>query len=538
MKKLIVLFILSVTVFSAFSQAEKVDLSTPRKTVYNHLWYLQKEQYKPAVSAESFANKKAKNQDLERVAIQLKQILDGKGIFIETEKIPNTPLYKDSITNKAIYVLDQSLPDVYLVKQGNQWVFSIVTIKAIPRIHKEVFPTWIAWIMDIMPKSWHTEILGLELAQYMGILIIIIMALLLHKVLSLLFRFIILGIFHRFNKSYAGSHLLKTVARPLSWFLIVQFVEGAVPALMLPINISRVVVMLLSAAAPLAGTILFYNLVALLADFFMKRAQKTEGTLDDQLVPLVSKMAKVLVVVIGIAYILFGFGLDVRAYLVGVSFGGIALALAAQDTVKNLFGSAMIFLDRPFQIGDWINYSGMDGTVEEVGFRTTRIRTFYNSIISIPNGKLADTHVDNFGLRVYRRYSTKLSITYDTPPELIDVFVEGLKEIVKNHPSTRKDYFEVHLNDLSDSSIQILFYIFFDAKDWSEELRARHQVLLAVIKLAKALGVRFAFPTQTLHVENMPGQQSLTPNNSKSRSDFEASMSEFITTWKSTDLPS
>lgn len=157
------------------------------------------------------------------------------------------------------------------------------------------------------------------------------------------------------------------------------------------------------------------------------------------------------------------------------------------------------------------SYSGIDGTVEKVGIRATRVRTFANSLVYIPNGQLTNSTVNNYGLRVYRRFKTTLSITYDTPPVLIEKFVEGMRDIVLHHPDTRKDYFEIHLNDFGSSSLNILFYIFFSVSSWSEELRGRHEVMLAVIQLAEELGVRFAFPTSTLRVEELPGQKSLSP---------------------------
>ena len=171
----------------------------------------------------------------------------------------------------------------------------------------------------------------------------------------------------------------------------------------------------------------------------------------------------------------------------------------------------MIFIDKPFQIGDWITSGDIDGSVEEVGFRSTRIRTFRNSLMYVPNGKLADAMIDNHGLRVYRRYYTKLSITYDTPPPLIETFVEGLKEIVKTHPTTRKDYIEISFNEFGPSSLNIMFYMFFEVPTWSEELQGRHEINLEIMKLAEHLGINFAFPTQTLHIENMPGKPSLSP---------------------------
>jgi MscS family membrane protein len=150
--------------------------------------------------------------------------------------------------------------------------------------------------------------------------------------------------------------------------------------------------------------------------------------------------------------------------------------------------------------------------VEEVGFRSTRIRTFTNSVIYVPNGKLADATINNHGLRKFRRYHTKLSITYDTPPQLIEVFVEGLRKIVREHPNINQDMVRVYLNDFSDSAILILINVFFDVPDANTELENRQQFMLEIIKLAEKLNVRFAFPTQTLHIENFPGKPTLTPS--------------------------
>ena len=154
---------------------------------------------------------------------------------------------------------------------------------------------------------------------------------------------------------------------------------------------------------------------------------------------------------------------------------------------------------------------GIDGSVEEVGFRSTRVRTFADSLVTIPNGKMADMVVDNMGKRSYRRYKTDLTITYDTPTEKVQAFVDGLKLIVKLHPDTRKDYYHIVFNNFGASSLTILVYIFFKVPDWASELKARHEFNLEAMSLAAQLGVRFAFNTQTIHIEDFPDKSSLTP---------------------------
>jgi len=515
-----------------WAQDDGMDLSSPQKSVFNHLFYLQQEQYEPEVSAQSLDNKKVRLENPGRTAIQLIQIYDGRGIKVDVEAIPDEANYIDSVSKKAEYVVSNQIPELYLIKQGNKWVYSERSIRSIPELHSELYPGGLHRLMNAIPESWHSKFLGLEIGQWVGMLLILLLSIFVYKLLAWLIRLGLLKGLRKLNKSYEANAFLKRVVSPLSGFLVLGFAKTLVPSLLLPIDFNRFLMLGINIWYSLLATLIFYRLIGFLADYFGTRAQRTEGKLDDQLVPLVSKFLKVLVILIGVAYILHGIGVDVTSYLVGISIGGLAVALAAQDTLKNLFGSAMIFLDRPFQIGDWINYNGMDGTVEEVGFRSTRVRTFYNSVITVPNGKLADSHVDNYGMRVYRRYSTHITITYDTPPERIEVFIEGLREIVRNHPHTRKDYYEVHMNDLGASSLQILFYIFFKTPDWGAELAARHEVLMAIIKLADRLGIRFAFPTQTLHVEDLPGQSSLTPTYNESKEDVQATMKEFIAAWK------
>jgi MscS family membrane protein len=192
--------------------------------------------------------------------------------------------------------------------------------------------------------------------------------------------------------------------------------------------------------------------------------------------------------------------MDIAALVAGLGIGGVALALASKDTVENFFGALSILADRPFQVGDWIVMNDIEGTVVEVGFRTTRVRTFYNSLITFPNSMLIRTAVDNLGAREYRRIKETIGVAYDTPPEKLEAFLEGIREIVRRHPYTRKDYFHVYFHRFGDSALDILLYIFVKTPDWATELRERQRLLLDILRLANELGVEFAFPTRTLHL--------------------------------------
>ncbi|MAK55990.1 MAG: mechanosensitive ion channel protein MscS, partial [Pusillimonas sp.] len=223
-----------------------------------------------------------------------------------------------------------------------------------------------------------------------------------------------------------------------------------------------------------------------------------------QLLRLGSRLAAFIMVPGLMVYAAHKAGIPAYSVITGLGIGGLAVALAARETLANLLGSMMIMFDRPYQIGDYIRLGDDAGTVEDIGFRSTRIRTFHDSVLSLPNANCVSMPVDNLGRRVYRRVSTTIGIRYDTPPERIEAFVEGIKEIVRANSYTRKDFFHVYLNDFGSSTLNIMFYVFLRVPDWSTELAERERLLLEVIRLASALGVKFALPTQTLQIESTP----------------------------------
>ena len=210
-------------------------------------------------------------------------------------------------------------------------------------------------------------------------------------------------------------------------------------------------------------------------------------------------------------FILGNLGINITSLIAGLGLGGLAVALAAQDTFRNLLGGVTIFADRPFQVGDWVVVGNIEGTVEYVGFRSARVRTFYNSVVTVPNARMVDTYVDNMGLRQWRRYKATLGVAYHTTPDQMPAFTEGIRALIRANPSMRKDYYIVEFLDFGATSLEILVYCFITAPDWNAELRTRHVVNLDIMRLAEELGVEFAFPTQTLHVASLPGQPAEVP---------------------------
>lgn len=512
------------------NEVVRFSLESPYHTILSHLYFLQDDSYFPDSAAMTLYVQDPKSEEAQKLAIDLKAYMDGAGYFIDVDDLPQNPEFRDTVNGKHKYLPIPEVPEIFVYKKtGSQnWIYSYSTVKAIPDLHSSLFPFG---TLDWLPDWSRGKLWGLEAWQYLGILLYLVVGFFLHRLLVGLISLILKRFLRRFVTQKHTANFFEKVARPISLLILFYIIFAFTPALLLPIAVNKWVILAFRIMIPVFWMFIGMQAVNLVMAIFEKRAEATETTLDDQLVPLLRRLLHIFVVIIFAIVILNVLRININALLGGLAFGSLALALAAQDTVKNLFGSILIFVDRPFQIGDWILVNGHEGVVEEVSMRSTRIRTFAGSLISIPNGQLADSAVDNMGVRKFRRFVTRVGVTYDTPPDLLEVFVEGIRQLVKNHPTTRKDFMEVHFNEMADSSLQILVYAFFDVPTWTDELAGKQRLLLGIMRLAEELGISFAFPTQTLHIENFPEKKSLTPDHKATKSEATAQVDEFVRNW-------
>jgi MscS family membrane protein len=363
----------------------------------------------------------------------------------------------------------------------------------------------VPWLGQHVPESLRHVFFLLEHWQWLGLLAVILLGVIVDRVVSVVAFTVVRRVFLRILPK-ADVDSMRSAVRPVGILAMAIVFRAGLDPLGLTGRILSILDVAVSFLAASGAVWAAYRLIDILSAYFTTRAEATDTKLDDLLVPLVRKSLKVFIVAFGLVFIADNLNIDISSLLAGLGLGGLAFALAAQDLVKNLFGSLTVLMDRPFQVGDWVVIGSQEGMVEEVGFRSTRIRTFYNSLITMPNATLISTAVDNYGARRYRRWNATLSVTYDTPPEKIEAFCEGIRELIRRHPDTRKDYFHVYARDFSAASLDILLYLFFTSPDWGKELQARHALFLDILRLSQELGVEFAFPTQTLHVLR-PGEE-------------------------------
>lgn len=426
-------------------------------------------------------------------------------------EMPEIAEIPKQIEQDSFTLLETKAGSVSLEKVNGGWLFSAATVENMPYIFQTVSDTLgisveqshsvslpaSAQLRNEMPAILKQGFL-LEYWQWIGLFLIIVIGSVADKTLA---WFLKLNVIRWKQKHHAFENLDETVLRPLGLMAMAMIWWSGLNLLGLPDAALLILLVAVKLLVSISGIWSAFRIVDIFDAFWSRKAARTHNKFDDLLVPMISKSLKVFVIVIGVVFAADNLNIDVTSLLAGLGLGGLAFALAAKDLLGNFFGSVTVLLDRPFSIGDWVVIGDIEGTVEEVGFRSTRIRTFYNSKVTMPNSILTTTKIDNMGARRYRRMTTKLAVTYDTSAEKIESFCEGIRRLIQLHPYMRKDYYQVYFNTYAAASLEILVYVFWEAPDWSTELRERHRFLLDVLRLAKQLEVEFAFPTQTLYLK-------------------------------------
>ena len=247
-----------------------------------------------------------------------------------------------------------------------------------------------------------------------------------------------------------------------------------------------------------------YSLVDLVDFLLLGLAGRTASKVDDMLVPLVGRSIRIMVMVLVALHVAKALSdKPITELLLGLGVGGLAIALAAQDTIKNFFGSLVIVADKPFEIGDRITIDGYDGPVESVGFRSTKIRTLTGHLVTIPNSEIVSKSVRNIGKRPYIRRLANITITYDTPPEKVKRAVQIVREILVDHEGMNADFPpRVYFNDFNDWALNILVLYWYHPPDYWKYMDFTERVNGEILKRFNEEGIEFAFPSQTVYMAN------------------------------------
>jgi len=299
--------------------------------------------------------------------------------------------------------------------------------------------------------------------------------------------------------------LLKSLCRPLPFLFFAIGLRVGLYVIDYVVPKAGVVHVSFKVLFLFAVTFFIYSLVDVLDYAITHFTEKTHTKLDDMMAPVVRKSLRVVIVVLALvqmAQILSGE--KITSILAGLGVGGLAVALAAQETIKNFFGSLVIFADKPFELGERVVVGGHDGTIEEVGFRSTRIRTLDGHLVTVPNGELANQMIQNIGKRPFIKRVMNVTITYDTPPEKVQQAVDILKELLDNHEGMDPEFPpRVFFNDFNDCSLNILVIYWYHPPAYWDYLAFSEKLNMELLRRYNEAGIEFAFPTQTLYVNNL-----------------------------------
>ncbi|PIQ23299.1 mechanosensitive ion channel family protein [bacterium (Candidatus Blackallbacteria) CG17_big_fil_post_rev_8_21_14_2_50_48_46] len=256
----------------------------------------------------------------------------------------------------------------------------------------------------------------------------------------------------------------------------------------------------------IAGTWFLSGASQLLTLSFAAWMEKRNTPLDLQVQPLFTRVLRVAVWIMGGLMLIQHLGYSITGIIASLGIGGAALAFASQDTIANVFGSAKILLDRPFLIGDWIKSTdgSIEGVVEDIGFLSTRIRTFADTLITVPNNKIANLALENFSRMTKRRIFTHIGLSYGTQIEQIQTVVPQMRQYISEHPEIEPSTLFVHFTSFSESSLDIMVYFFTRTTVWADWLRIREEIYLKFMLILQEAGIQIAVPARQLRLEHLP----------------------------------
>jgi MscS family membrane protein len=361
---------------------------------------------------------------------------------------------------------------------------------------------------DVMQRTF----LDNTLQAYCWFAGIILVGFLFKRILSKLLTLFVFRFVKRYSTGVGYDKLLVLLKKPLGVFIILLSLYFAFDQLSFPqewhlagierFGIRMFLYRAFQVAIIVSITYVFLRLIDFFGLILMHRAALTESKTDDQLVPFIKESIKVIFVILSLFFILGAvFKLNIASLIAGLGIGGLAIALAAKESLENLLGSFTIFLDKPFIIGDLIRVGNVEGTVEKIGFRSTRIRTPEKSYVTVPNKKMVDSELDNLSLRIQRRARFDIGLTYQTSPEKLKNIIREIHHYIDTHSHVLPHETRVRLFEFDKSSINILVLYFVNTLEYDTYLDVRQEINYAILDIVQRNGGEFAYPTTSVYIK-------------------------------------
>lgn len=455
------------------------------------------------------------------LAIHLKSVID-RIEYVDPATVPDDPLGEPWV----FYRSPEGEISIARRKSG-RWLFTKETVASIPSLLRAfeqsprltedktepALQTRYQLIRQLIPRTLRNKWFILEHWQWIALFAFAGVGGLIWRGTGWLLTVAFGGMLRRRWESLTDDQVRKGF-NPVGMLLMAVLWLYGLSWLGLPLWMHTVLLVAMRFVAVTATVFVVFAVLELFMSALRKRASKADSTIDLLLVPLVRTSMRIVIAVVAIAVFADNFDVEITGLLAGLGLGGVAIALAAKDTLGNFFGSLTVILDKPFRAGDWVKIGTVEGQVEEVGLRSTRIRTAEDSLVTMPNLTLTVTAVENFGMRRWRRWKTTLVLGHATATDRIEKLCEGIVELVKARPATmRQDGVTAAVSGFTPAAIEVAVVVFFEAPDAATENRLRHEFALELLRLAERLGIEFAEGMQTVVVmpNGEPGEEKKRP---------------------------
>lgn len=357
-------------------------------------------------------------------------------------------------------------------------------------------PDWVEQLANrypVLKREW----LGNPFWKYLASLIYIFLAFYLSKLVDFLTRVWLKKWAERTETKF-DDLLIELLRGPVKVVCFVIFLHVGLRVFDWPEGVAKFISNGLKVVVAASITYMVLKFVDLLMTYWRRRIPEEEQVVDKALVPILRKTFKVFVVVVAALVTAQNLGINITGLIASLGIGGLAVALAAQDTLANLFGAVAIFLDKPFRVGDRIQLDQVDGVVETIGLRSTRVRNLDGHLITIPNKTIGNATITNITRRPHIRTLMNISVTYDTPAERVQRAVDILYEIYRAHPMTQDVW--ISFNRFADASLNIFIIHWWNGTVYKDYLVGMQELNLAIKRRFDEEKINFAFPTQTLYV--------------------------------------
>jgi MscS family membrane protein len=483
--------------------------STPRGAVLGFLKAAQAGDYDRAIEYLDARHAPSQSHQLAR---QLKAILD-RGLAINLDFLSTKPegdLEDNPRANRdlvGIVTHEGKSLDVYLdrIQRGKNppvWLFAADTLRKVPEMYAEIGPPWFE---PYLPKQLlETRFLTFSLWQWIAMLLVIPVAFVLARgvnrlVIPVLRRAV------RYLTQEQDDRQLARIEGPLRLLTLVVTSYWSMALLVLPFLARQFWARVATTAAIIGVTWLFVRLNHIVAELTGRHLERTGRTTSTAVVRLCYRLVTATIIVAGALAFLSMVGVDLTAALAGLGVGGIAVAFAAQKTLENLFGGIMITSDQPVRVGDFCRFGDQVGTVEDIGLRSTRIRTVDRTVVSVPNGQLASMNLENFGRRDKIWFHPTIQLRYETSADQLRYVLSEIRRLLYAHPKVESQSARVRLVGFGSSSLNLEIFAYVQESDYAAFLEIQEDLLLRIIEIVEKSGTRFAFPSHTAYVRRDPG---------------------------------